>query len=208
VSWFEALPSTSIAMLEAAALTRDSCVIDIGGGESSLVDYLIERGVRCLTVLDVSTAALERARARLGDAASIPVWIAADVTGEWTVKPVDVWHDRAAFHFLTRPEDRARYVAHLKASVKRGGAVIIATFAPEGPATCSGLPVMRYSPEALALELGDEFRRVEAVRHEHRTPWGSVQPFTYVRFVRISGDPTTSAKAVSAPPTGGSIRPT
>lgn len=185
-SWFEALPAASLAMLNAAGLTDQSCVIDVGGGDSHLIDFLLERGLHCVTVLDVSAAALERTRARLGHAASIPRWVVADVAGEWTAPLMDVWHDRAVFHFLTDPQDRARYVAHLKATLKPNGTVIIATFAPDGPETCSGLAVARYSPEALAMELGDEFRAVETLRHEHQTPWGAVQPFSYVRFTRLT----------------------
>ena len=135
----------------------------------------------------------------------IPVWIAADVTGDWTVKPMDVWHDRAVFHFLIAADDRRRYVARLKAALKPGGAVVIATFAPDGPEKCSGLQVCRYSPEALALELGDEFSLVEAVRYEHKTPSAAVQPFTYRRFVRVPVEPPilaredTDAPSVSLP---------
>ena len=130
----------------------------------------------------------------------IPVWIAADVTGDWTVKPMDVWHDRAVFHFLIAADDRRRYVARLKAALKPGGAVVIATFAPDGPEKCSGLQVCRYSPEALALELGDEFSLVETVRYEHKTPSEAVQPFTYCRFVRVPVEPPILARKDTAAP--------
>ena len=103
VSWFEALPTISIQMLEAAGLTRETCVLDVGGGDSRLVDHLAARGMDCLAVLDVSGAALRRAQSRLGDAAAVPVWIESDVTGDWSLKPMDIWHDRAVFHFLTEP---------------------------------------------------------------------------------------------------------
>ena len=157
-------------------------MIDVGGGDSRLVDHLITRGVRCVMVVDISGAALERAKRRLPHA---PVtWIEADVTGPWTAPPVDFWHDRAVFHFLTEAADRARYVEHLKETLKPGGQAIIATFAPDGPARCSGLPVVRYSPEALATELGAEFRLLETLRESHQTPMCTVQPFCYSRFVR------------------------
>ena len=184
MSWFELLPSVSLTMLDAAGLRRESCVVDIGGGDSHLIDHLIQRGLTCLAVLDVSNAALERAQLRLGDAARVPIWIAADLTDNWSLPPMDVWHDRAVFHFLTATADRALYVDRLKQTVKVGGAVIIATFAPDGPEKCSGLPVLRYSPESLAQELGDQFSLVEALPHLHRTPWGATQSFQYSRFVR------------------------
>jgi SAM-dependent methyltransferase len=185
VSWFEALPALSLRMLEDAGLTRETCVLDVGGGDSRLVDHLAARGMDCLAVLDVSSAALERAQSRLGAAARVPVWIEADVTGDWALKPMDVWHDRAVFHFLTTPDDQAKYLEHLGAVLKVQGTAIIATFAPDGPETCSGLPVARYSPEMLARRLGSGFFLADARRHIHHTPWGSTQPFQYSRFVRL-----------------------
>jgi len=184
VSWFEALPAVSIEMLDAAGVTRESCVLDVGGGDSRLIDHLAARGLPCLAVLDVSGAALARARARLGDLADAPVWIEADVTGDWTLDPMDVWHDRAVFHFLTDSHDRAQYVARLRGVLKAGGTAIVATFAPDGPETCSGLPVVRYSPDSLGRELGPEFTLVEARRHLHTTPAAATQAFQYSRFVR------------------------
>ncbi|MBA3295590.1 MAG: class I SAM-dependent methyltransferase [Acidobacteria bacterium] len=185
VSWFEALPAISIQMLEAAGLARDTCVLDVGGGDSRLVDHLAARGMDCLAVLDVSRSALERAQSRLGDAATVPVWIESDVTGDWSLKPMDIWHDRAVFHFLVDAEDQARYLAHLRDVLKPQGAVIIATFAPDGPETCSGLPVARYSPESLADRLGSAFTLMESRHHVHQTPWGAAQTFQYSRFVRV-----------------------
>jgi SAM-dependent methyltransferase len=184
VSWFEPSPDVSIAMIEAAGLTRDTCVIDIGGGESHLVDVLVERGLTCIAVLDVAGASLARARSRLGANASTVRWIEADVTSEWTWKPVDLWHDRAAFHFLTRREDRDRYRERLHEMLKPGGSVIIATFAPDGPEKCSGLPVNRYSPDTLSSELGEGFVLVDSRRYTHTTPWGATQAFQYSRLRR------------------------
>ena len=185
VSWFESLPAVSLQMLEASGLTRETCVLDVGGGDSRLVDALAARGMDCLAVLDVSGAALQRAQSRLGETARVPVWIEADVTGDWTLKPMDIWHDRAVFHFLTTPEDQARYLEHLRAVLKVQGSAIIATFAPDGPETCSGLPVARYSPESLAETLGPGFALLESRRHVHQTPWGSTQAFQYSRFTRL-----------------------
>ncbi|MGE3190948.1 MAG: class I SAM-dependent methyltransferase [Vicinamibacterales bacterium] len=184
VSWYEAVPGPSLDMLAAAGLRPDWCVLDVGGGNSRLVECLAARGLDCLAVLDVSGASLAATRERMGPAAAVPIWIEADVTGEWSLKPMDAWHDRAVFHFLTTPADRARYRAHMQSVVKPGGVAIVATFAPDGPATCSGLPVARYAPEALAAELGRDFVLVESRRHEHHTPWGTTQPFQYSRFRR------------------------
>ena len=186
VSWFEASPLVSMEMLEAAGLTSTSCVLDVGGGESRLVDTLLDRGLDCLAVLDVSAKALEHARERLGQAGQVVTWLTSDVTGSWSLKPMDIWHDRAVFHFLTEPDDRRSYVRHMRAVVKHRGAAVIATFAPDGPAKCSGLPVLRYSPESLAAELEGEFALVESRRHLHATPWGASQAFQYSRFVRTS----------------------
>lgn len=201
LSWFEALPGPSMRMIEAAGLTPQTCVVDVGGGDSRLVDLLVGRGLDCLAVLDVSHAALNRAQARLGPAAAALTWIEADVTADWSLKPMDIWHDRAVFHFLTTADDRARYRTHLRQTLKPGGTAIVATFAPDGPATCSGLPVARYSPEELARELGPGFTLVESARHEHLTPWGTPQPFTYARFRReaTATPPILALKDAAAP---------
>ena len=185
LSWFEAVPEISLRMLDAAGLSTDSCVLDVGGGESRLIDHLAARGVRCLAVLDISATALQRCRSRLGASASVPIWIEADVTGDWSLKPMDIWHDRAVFHFLTAPADRARYRERLLGTLKPGGNAIIATFALDGPEKCSGLPVQRYSPRTLAAELGERFAIVDSASHVHTTPWGSAQSFQYSRLERL-----------------------
>jgi SAM-dependent methyltransferase len=159
-------------------------VLDIGAGDSRLVDHLILLGLDCIAVLDVSGAALQRARTRIGSNSERVEWIEADVTGDWLWKSVDIWHDRAVFHFLTDPDDRARYRAHLKSTLRPGGSAIIATFAPDGPERCSGLPVVRYSSDTLARELGADFTLIESLPHEHQTPWGTNQSFQYSRFMK------------------------
>ena len=184
VSWFEALPEISLEMLDAAGMTAHSCVLDVGGGDSHLVDALAARGLDCLAVLDVSGAALERARTRMGPTARIPVWIEADVTGDWTLKPMDIWHDRAVFHFLTDPDDRATYRNLLRRAVAPGGTIIVATFATDGPEWCSGLPVRRYDAPDLAAELGPDLTLVASGRTVHHTPSGATQPFTWVALRR------------------------
>lgn len=182
VSWFEASPEVSLRLLDAAGLSASSRVLDVGGGDSRLVDALLHRGVPDVTALDVSGAALARARARLGDRADTVTWIEADVTGDWMSAPVDFWHDRAVFHFLVDADDRDRYVAKLRETLRPGGTAVIATFALDGPTKCSGLPVARYSSETLAQTLGDAFVLDEASSHIHTTPWGATQAFQYARL--------------------------
>lgn len=186
VSWFEWRPEMSLKMLDDAGLNEESCVIDVGGGDSRLIDALTSRGLDCLAVLDVSGAALNRAQTRLGAAAAVVTWIEADVAGDWTLKPMDIWHDRAVFHFLVDAGDRASYVAHMRDVLKLNGSAIVATFDVNGPEKCSGLPVQRYSAEALARELGEGFRLIDSVPHQHHTPWGATQAFRYSRFVRAA----------------------
>jgi SAM-dependent methyltransferase len=183
-SWFEARPDVSLRMLDAARITREHCVLDVGGGDSRLVDALLARGFRCLAVLDVSPAALERSQRRLGTSASLVRWLAADVTGNWSVDPVDVWHDRAVFHFLVEAEDRRRYRDRLLATLKPGASAVISTFAEDGPERCSALPVRRYSPTGLAEELGSGFELLDSLTHQHFTPSGAQQSFQYSRFVK------------------------
>jgi hypothetical protein len=156
----------------------------VGGGESRLIDALLAEGLDCLAVLDVSHEALDHARARIGTASQVVTWIESDVAGVWSLKPMDIWHDRAVFHFLVQAEDRLRYLTHLRKTLKVNGGAIIATFAPGGPDRCSGLPVARYSPDALAAELGDGFTLLESRLHPHVTPSGTVQSFQYSRFQR------------------------
>ena len=146
------------------------------------MNYLIERAVTCVTVLDISGAALTRARARLGAEQDVVTWIEADVTAAWPVPSVDIWHDRAVFHFLTQADDRARYLGHVRHGLRTGGSLVMATFGPDGPEKCSGLPVMHYSPDALAAELGGQFRLRDAVPEMHATPFGTTQAFWYTRF--------------------------
>lgn len=141
---------------------------------------MLARGLTCVTVLDVSRAALDRARARLSPNDGVARWIEADVTGDWHIEPVDIWHDRAVFHFLTDPADRAAYLDRVARTVKPGGHVIIATFAADGPERCSGLPVVRYSAEAMAHEFRQLATPVRTVAERHVTPAAGVQSFCYL----------------------------
>lgn len=179
VSWFQAEARLSLDLITRHA-PSGAAIADIGGGASRLVDGLLAAGQGHVQVLDLSAAALDAAQARLGPAAAQARWIVADVlTHEFAPASLDVWHDRAVFHFLTDPADRARYVAQVRHAVRPGGLVLVATFAEDGPLKCSGLEVARYSPDALHAQFGADFRVLESHREEHRTPGGAVQRFTY-----------------------------
>lgn len=184
VSWYQSTPVTSLSLIHASGAGQAAKLIDIGGGTSTLADHLIAEGFRDVTVLDISSTAIEQARHRLDTKASQIQWIVADIVSWQPGTRYDLWHDRAVFHFLTNPQDRSAYIAALKAALRPGGTVILATFALNGPERCSGLPVCRYSPETLAAELGGEFTLVQTIAEDHHTPSGSVQSFIYCRFTR------------------------
>ena len=186
VSWFQESPAPSLQLIAQVGATPASAIIDIGGGASRLVDNLIEQGFEDVTVLDLSEAALEAAKARLGGRAAQVQWIVADATVWEPLKAYDIWHDRAAFHFLTEDRDRAAYIARLEQALKVGGYAIIATFALDGPERCSGLPVVRYDPAGLGQTLGRAFQLVDTRRQIHATPWGSEQSFQFSVFRRCS----------------------
>ena len=182
LSWFQKNPVPSLELIGRVGATADSAIIDIGGGASRLVDNLVERRFEDVTVLDLSEAALETTKARLGDDAGQVDWIVADVTVWEASKAYDIWHDRAAFHFLTEDHDRAAYITSLERALKVGGYAVIATFALDGPERCSGLPVVRYDPVSLGQTLGRSFQLVDARRHAHATPWGTEQSFLFSIF--------------------------
>ena len=182
VSWFQDRPAISLEFIAAAKVQPDATIIDIGGGASRLVDALLDEGYSNLTVLDLSEAALASSRERIGPRAAAVKWVAADVTTWQPPEPYDVWHDRAAFHFLTEETDRQAYVSRLTIALRSGGQAIIGTFALDGPERCSGLPVTRYDAASLAAALGPRFRLLENRKEEHRTPWGASQIFQFSRF--------------------------
>lgn len=185
VSWFQETPAISLELIGLAGAVPGSGIIDIGGGASRLVDCLVSRGYEDVTVLDLSAAALAAARSRLGEIAGRATWIAADVTRWEPSRSYDVWHDRAAFHFLTEHADQAAYVVRLRRALRPGGHAIIGTFAPDGPERCSGLLVSRYDSASLAATLGRGFELIDARRHEHVTPWGATQKFQFSTFRRL-----------------------
>jgi SAM-dependent methyltransferase len=183
LSWYQERPGLSLELIHSTGVTKAAQIIDVGGGASTLVDELLGEGYQYITVLEIAESALERARERLGAHAEAVTWLHADITSvELPSRCYDLWHDRAVFHFLTGPEDRHRYVETMRDALKSGGHVIMGTFAPEGPTRCSGLDVVRYGPESLAEEFGDEFELVRSARELHRTPLGIEQAFQYCSF--------------------------
>ncbi len=184
VSWYQTEPRLSLDLIAQCAVDTDARIIDVGGGASTLVDHLLDLGYRSLSVLDISAAALEHARARLGAKADTVEWVEADITEFAPTQPFDVWHDRAVFHFLTEAQDRERYREVLERGVIPGGHVIMAAFAPDGPTQCSGLPICRYDAEGLLSELGTAFELLEERREVHVTPARKEQSFAFFRLRR------------------------
>jgi len=184
VSWYRPHLEASLALIEETGARPSASIIDVGAGESTLVDDLVARGYSNLTVLDISEAAVAASKKRLGDAAERVRWLVADITQvELESGAFDAWHDRAVFHFLTAEADRRAYVRQVVHSVKRGGHVIISAFGPEGPTRCSGLEVVRYDAESLHAEFGSNFQLISSSRQLHETPFGTTQQFLYCHCV-------------------------
>jgi SAM-dependent methyltransferase len=180
VSWYRRHLYKSLALIEGAVPERSASIIDVGAGESTLVDDLLLRGFTNVTVLDISQGAIDITRSRLGLAADQVHWIVANITEiELEPRAYDLWHDRAVFHFLTEAEHRTAYVRQVARSVRPGGHVIVSAFGPEGPTKCSGLEVVRYNAESLHREFGVSFRLIESSTELHRTPFDTTQQFLY-----------------------------
>jgi 2-polyprenyl-3-methyl-5-hydroxy-6-metoxy-1,4-benzoquinol methylase len=180
VSWYCPHLETSLVLMEKVAPARSASIIDVGGGGSTLVDDLITGGYQNITVLDISQTAIDVTKKRLGPAANQVHWLTADITNsELAPGAYDVWHDRAVFHFLTAPGQRAAYIRRVARALKPGGHVIISTFGPEGPVKCSGLEIMRYDTKSLHTEFGAHFRLLESFKEWHTTPSGTKQQFLY-----------------------------
>jgi SAM-dependent methyltransferase len=183
VSWYQLAPTLSLAWIRQLDLPADASIADIGGGASTLVDHLLSAGFHHVTVVDLAGHALAAARARLGAKAASVRWIEGDVTHPvLPASSVDLWHDRAVFHFLTDQKDREAYVAQARRAIRANGQLIIATFAPDGPTHCSGLPVARYDAAALHAEFAPAFDLVAHATEVHMTPAGHAQSFLYCRF--------------------------
>lgn len=183
-SWFRPHLDTSLALIERADGDRDTPILDVGGGESTLVDDLIAAGYRNVSVLDISEEALEHTRARLESASRDVTCLCSDIL-DANLPPdrYGIWHDRAVFHFLTERAQRAAYVRQASLAVRSGGHVIVGTFRPEGPKKCSGLDVVRYDAESLDREFGNRFHLIETTQELHRTPFGTTQPFLYCHWM-------------------------
>jgi SAM-dependent methyltransferase len=184
VSWFEDSPTISLDLIRSTGPSASASIIDVGGGASRLVDALMNEGFAAVTVLDLSKKALATAKTRLGSLGEKVRWVVADVTTWEPPETYDVWHDRAAFHFLTEPRDRAAYAERVSRVLRPGGHVIIGTFAPDGPERCSGLQVVRHDAASLSEMLGSEFALTESRPHVHQTPRGASQRFQFNRFRR------------------------
>jgi SAM-dependent methyltransferase len=180
VSWYRTHLEESLALIERAVDARSASIIDVGGGESTLVDDLLLRGYKNITVLDISQAAIDFTKRRLGSAEERVHWLVGDIT-KIELEPLayDLWHDRAVFHFLTTREQRIAYIRHVARCVKPGGHIIVSTFGTEGPTKCSGLEVMRYDADSLHREFGARFRLIESSKEIHNTPSGTTQQFLY-----------------------------
>ena len=186
LSWHQDDPSVALDLMKKARLTSTSTVIYIGAGTSRLIERLLDLGLSDLSALDLSESALAAARVRLGEREMSVKWIVEDITRWEPTQTYDIWHDRAVFHFLVNPKDRIAYIQRLSRSVAPGGHAIIATFAIDGPAKCSGLPVARYSPTTLAETIGADFSLLTHQFYLHHTPWGNQQSFQYSLFRRVS----------------------
>ena len=184
MSWFQSDPSKSLSLVAIAKTPLNGSIIDVGGGASVLVDRLLLAGFKDITVLDISNSALEYARGRLKTKAARVKWVFADVIGFNPSVTFDLWHDRAAFHFLTKETDRKKYIAILSRALKPGGHVILASFALDGPNTCSNLPVCRYDAGLITKELGIDFKLIKEDFETHITPWKKEQKFRYFLFER------------------------
>ncbi len=184
VSWYEPDPKQSLDLILNAAGEKRGRVIDVGGGQSFLVDRLLDSGFKQVAVLDISSAAIEATKARLGERAAQVDWMVADVTQAESLGEFDIWHDRAVFHFITQPDDRERYMKLLKRSLPIGGHFIVATFAKGGPEKCSGLPICQYDAATMHAELGASFEPIKCSEYLHTTPTGKPQQFFFGIYTR------------------------
>ncbi len=185
VSWYQQCPENSLKLIKATGVSKSASIIAIGGAASTLVDFLLAAGFQNLSVLDISSGAIEHAKSRLAQHAEKIKWIEQDVTKFRVEQPFEVWHDRAVFHFLTDADDRACYVKAMSDALEPGAHAIIATFNLDGPDKCSGLEIVQYSPETLSAIFCEGFELIETSTEHHETPSGVSQSFVYCRFIRV-----------------------
>src|SRR5690606_15881984 len=186
VSWTQDNPSTSLAFIHSFNLDLAASIIDVGGGESKLVDRLLEEGYEDLSVLDISAQAIDRTKQRLGEQAGRVTWVISDVLECKTDKQFDVWHDRATFHFLTTAKEIEEYVDIARRHIKEGGFLVIGTFSEEGPRKCSGLEIRQYSEISLEEQLGPGFAKIRCLKEDHVTPFNTTQNFLFCAFKRVT----------------------
>jgi 2-polyprenyl-3-methyl-5-hydroxy-6-metoxy-1,4-benzoquinol methylase len=185
VSWFQPYPKTSLEFLELFNLPLDANIIDIGGGNSHLVDVLIEKGYKNIYVLDISVNALERAKKRLGEKANNVNWIESDITEFHTSVQFDFWHDRAAFHFLTTEERIQKYVEVAEQSIRKNGYLVLGTFSETGPTKCSGLEIKQYNKASMSARFEKSFERIKCIEETHKTPFNTTQNFLFCSFRKL-----------------------
>ena len=184
VSWYQPTPETSLEFITNANLPRDAKIIDIGGGDSFLVDYLLELGYSNVSVLDISSKAIERAKQRLGEKASKVTWIVSDICEFQTLEKYDFWHDRAAFHFLTKDSDIQHYLEKVEQFISEKGILVIGTFSETGPLKCSGIEIKQYSMDDLKNVFSEDFECLNCFNTNHKTPFDTIQSFTFCLFRR------------------------
>lgn len=182
VSWYQPKPMESLMFVEEFGLQKDSKIIDIGGGDSLLVDHLLDRGFTHITVLDISAAAIERAKARLGEKAARVNWIVADAAQFRPQERYDFWHDRAAFHFLTEQADVDQYLTAVKNGLNENGVLVVGTFSESGPTKCSGIQVKQYSEASMTQLLEGQFSKIRCIESQHKTPFETIQNFVFCSF--------------------------
>jgi 2-polyprenyl-3-methyl-5-hydroxy-6-metoxy-1,4-benzoquinol methylase len=185
VSWYEPTPETSLAFFRQFNVPLEAKIIDIGGGDSLLVDHLLERGYKDITVLDISEAAIGRAKQRLGDKAGAVKWIVADAAKFQAAEKYDFWHDRAAFHFLTEEQEISAYLDTAQASIQPEGVLVIGTFSEQGPRKCSGIEIRQYSENSMTERLRAFFEKIKCITLDHATPFGTLQNFVFCSFRKV-----------------------
>ena len=186
VSWYQARPDISLDFLHKFHLPKIASIIDVGGGDSLLVDFLLAEGYEDVTVLDISEKALERAKSRLGEKANLVKWVVSDASTFKPTEKYDFWHDRAAFHFFTEEKEIERYVKNVQQSIAPGGYLVLGTFSENGPEKCSGLPVKKYSAVAMKELLQQYFERLKCLTVKHLTPSEKVQEYVFCSFKRLN----------------------
>lgn len=182
VSWYQNIPTTSLEIFKKFELPLDARIIDIGGGDSFLVDHLLEMGYQHISVLDISEAAINKAKIRLGDKALLVKWIVADISSFEPTETYDFWHDRAAFHFLTNEDEINHYLATAKSHIAKDGLFVLGTFSENGPTKCSGIEIKQYSEESMSEKIGKYFKKIKCLVVDHLTPFNTVQDFLFCSF--------------------------